>query len=737
LSDHFPIFLIFKNFESSGPKHTVIEKRQVNEIRKTAFTEQLSNTDWSEIYAEQDTNKSYNLFLEKFLDMYNKTFPIMKRKVKHTSLLNPWFTKGFLRSSKMKQKLYNKYLKSKADKDHEKYRHYKNLFEKLKIKAKESYYKNKITQYQSNAKKTWDVIKEILGKQKLNAKKLPNNITVNGQDIFEEKSIATHFNKFFVNVGPNLAAQIKKGKTRFTEYLLQTENWLQFSELTTEELDKAFTSLQRDKSPGHDGISSNIISGCYVSIRNVLCDIFKKSLNEGTFPDKLKIAKVVPIFKNDDPTEFSNYRPISILPVFSKLLERIIYNRIYDHLRGNNLFYEKQFGFQKNSSTEHALLQLVEDITKSFEQGSYTLGVFIDLSKAFDTVDHKILFAKLRYYGISGKYYEWICSYLTNRKQYVTYQDNRRTTELHISCLLGPLLFLLYVNDLYRVSKVLTPIMFADDTNLFYSHKNLNVLYNTVNMELLNINEWFKANKLSLNIKKTTYTLFHSFYKKPTLPQNLPNVTIDGAKVERKQVNKFLGILVDENLSWNQHVDYIENKISKNIGILYKTRHILDKKSLTQLYFSFIHSYLTHKTKMYRLLKKQKHAARIIHFKNRFYHSQPLLENMKALNVLQLNLFKHLCFIYQYREGKTPKAFENFFTVKANKYSTRSRGKYYKPFYKTNSSRFAVSYRGPNIWNSLPFINTVVAQAENYDQFKNLTKTKLLTFSLDEILKYF
>ena len=140
---------------------------------------------------------------------------------------------------------------------------------------------------------------------------------------------------------------------------------------------------------------------------------------------------------------------------------------------------------------------------------------------------------------------------------------------------------------------------------------------------------------------------------------------------------------------------------------------------------------------MYRLLKKQKHAARIIHFKNRFYHSQPLLENMKALNVLQLNLFKHLCFIYQYREGKTPKAFENFFTVKANKYSTRSRGKYYKPFYKTNSSRFAVSYRGPNIWNSLPFINTVVAQAENYDQFKNLTKTKLLTFSLDEILKYF
>jgi len=508
LSDHFPIFLVLKNFEPSGPKHSVIKKRQITEENKVIFNDELSLTDWSMVYAEQCTNTCYDLFLEKFLEIYNKTFPVIQRRVKIKTLLNPWFTKGFLKSSKMKQQLYNKYLKSRTDSDHENYRHYRNLFEKLKLKAKETDYKNKIEQYQGNAKKTWATIKEILGKQKPNNRKLPNLITVNKQDLFAEKDIATHFNEFFVNIGPNLAGKIEKGKTTFTKYLLQTDKLLPFSALSPEELDKAFYSLQKNKSPGHDGINSNIISVCYGYIRPVLCDIFNKSLINGVFPESLKIAKVVPVFKSGDPTELTNYRPISILPVFSKLIERVMYNRIFDYVSKNDLLYQKQFGFQKNSSTEHALLQLVEDITKSFEKGFYTLGVFIDLSKAFDTVDQKILLSKLKYYGITGKYHDWLYSYLTNRRQFVTYEDSKKTPELKVTCgvpqgsILGPLLFLLYVNDLYKASKVLTPIMFADDTNLFYAHKNLNVLYHTVNSELQKINEWFKANKLSLNLKK-------------------------------------------------------------------------------------------------------------------------------------------------------------------------------------------------------------------------------------------
>ena len=214
---------------------------------------------------------------------------------------------------------------------------------------------------------------------------------------------------------------------------------------------------------------------------------------------------------------------------------------------------------------------------------------------------------------------------------------------------------------------------------------------------------------------------------------------------ENRLIN-FLGILVDENLSWNAHIDYIASKISKNLGILYKTRHVLDRKSLTQLYFSFINSYLnygniawgsTHKTKLVRLHRIQKHAARIIHFKSKFYHSQPLLLEMKALNVYQLNLYKHSCFMFLFREGKTPTTFDTYFTVTDNKYSTRSCGSFHKPFYKTNCSRFSVSYRGPSIWNILSFSNTRLIKADSYKHFKALVKNVLLTSSHDQILQHF
>ena len=185
-------------------------------------------------------------------------------------------------------------------------------------------------------------------------------------------------------------------------------------------------SIQKFKTKqdaGFDDLSSNIIIDAYDSLKNILFHVFKVSIQQGIFPDSLKIAKVTPIFKSGDKDNVSNYRPISILPVFSKVLERIMYNRVYNHLDSKGLLYEKQFGFQRNNSTEHAILQLTRDITSSFEKGEYTLGVFIDLSKAFDTVDHQILIKKLQYYEIDGPASEWFKSYLSNRKQYMPSQD--------------------------------------------------------------------------------------------------------------------------------------------------------------------------------------------------------------------------------------------------------------------------------------------------------------------------
>ena len=241
--------------------------------------------------------------------------------------------------------------------------------------------------------------------------------------------------------------------------------------------------------------------------------LFGKSIEKGIFPSALKIARVTPIFKGGDPSDISNYRSISVLPCFSKMLERITYNRLYKYQTNEKLLYSKQFGFQTGLSTEHAIVKLVDQIYKSFEKDHYTLGVFIDLSKAFDTVYHTILIRKLKMCGIKGINLAWFHSYLTNSIQYISITLDLETDTKNICCgipqgsILGPLLFLLYVNDLHN-SSALDPIMFADDTNLFYEHKDLKTLFSLVNQELQKINEWFEANKLSLNVGKTEYSLF-------------------------------------------------------------------------------------------------------------------------------------------------------------------------------------------------------------------------------------
>ena len=287
--------------------------------------------------------------------------------------------------------------------------------------------------------------------------------------------------------------------------------------------------------------------------------LFDLSIVEGIFPDGLKIAKVTPIYKADKSSNISNisnYRPISALPCFSKMLERIIYKRLQKYLKDQNVLYNKQFSFRTGHSTEHAIAQFVDQIYEAFEKNEYTLGVFIDLSKAFDTVDHSILLKKLELYGITDRNYAWIKSYLSNRLQYIQIDENSRTefcvlkSGVPQGSILRPLLFLLYVNDLKNASSVLDRVMFADDTSLFYTYSNIRKLFSTMKEELASINQWFTSNKLSLNVEKTKYSFFHKPSKKDDIPLMLLKLTISNHVIERQVFIKFLGVLLDENLNW-------------------------------------------------------------------------------------------------------------------------------------------------------------------------------------------
>ena len=258
------------------------------------------------------------------------------------------------------------------------------------------------------------------GKCTVNSNRSSKSINLCGRSIKMNNRIAEEFNKYFTNVGSNLASKIQNTSKTFEDFLFPVQKNMEHKDLTFEEFEKAFKSVKHNKAAGHDDIDSNVIIKVYDEISYPLFMIFHSSFNEGIFPEQLKVAKVSPIFKVGNIEEIGNYRPISVLPIFSKVLERIMYNRTYQYFKENDMFFPKQFGFQVNNSTHHAILNLTDDILTSFEKGQFTLGVFIDLSKAFDTVNHSILLHKLELYEMKSKCLNWFKSYLKHRQQFVS-----------------------------------------------------------------------------------------------------------------------------------------------------------------------------------------------------------------------------------------------------------------------------------------------------------------------------
>ena len=510
VTDHFPIIHVDFGMKLLDTD-SVVTRRNVSYKNHQRFHQSISSIDWRSLYNESGTQTAFNLFHSTLLKHFHKHFPKQTVKMRYANR-KPWLTQGMKDSIKEKNKLYKKYLKISTVANETRYKTYRNKLHHILKIAEKQHYSELLMNCQSDIKKTWKIIKNIVNKNK--ARQSQSKFKLNDETFTTDGSIISNtFNDFFINIGPNLAGKIPNVGHSPIEYMGQPlVNSIFFSEVTIVEISQILGSL-KNGAAGYDEISASLLKLISPFIVEPLVYLCNQSLQEGIFPTELKIANVTPLYKSDDSFVFNNYRPVSLLCVLSKVFEKVMYNRLLEFLESYKILTNSQFGFRKLHSTFMALMTLMDRLITSLENDEHVIGIFLDFSKAFDTVDHVILLNKLSHYGIRGSALKWFESYLSNRKQYVTYNGISSLTKT-VKCgvpqgsILGPLLFLIYINDLCSVCKHTFPILFADDTNLFSSGKEIEALEANINSELSHISTWLKVNKLSLNIKKTHYMIF-------------------------------------------------------------------------------------------------------------------------------------------------------------------------------------------------------------------------------------
>ena len=733
LSDHSLVYVIL-DIERTKHKSTVTKFRSFRKFNEDKFREDLCNCNWDDITNNQNIERAWEDFRKTFNNICNKHAPFIsvRRKINGA----PWITEEYLCLArerdffKRKHNLAGGEEEEKKKEYWKKYKYFRNKANIMNTKLKKTYYNNMIDKAGNDLKKTWKVMKDLLG----NKNKSHNfECLIDGDKIQNTEQLANEFNKHFSEVSHNYSPSIgsmhdidvnEMGTLKYLQCKFQ------FSEISIEYVMKELQSLDCSKSVGVDGMHPKLLKCASEIISKPLAKIFNNSLNSSDIPIEFKTAKITPIHKGNSKIDINNYRPISVLPIPSKILERAVHDQFYKYLNDNFVLSDCQSGFRKFFSTATSVCDIQEYLLNNMNEGYYTTAIMLDLKKAFDLIPHTLIIKKLPYYGVTGKELRWFENYLTNRKQCVvidgTTSDYRPVKSgVPQGSILGPLLFCLFINDIANVklSESSKLSLYADDTALFFRSKVKSDLETIAQSQFNVICKWLKLNRLILNVSKTKVMLFA---RKSKIKYMKLEIYYDNHKLEMVDNFKYLGIILDSRLDWSQHFSYIKMKISKAIGCIRRIKTFLTRKTIINLYYAMILPHIDYcctswgiysQTNIDKLQRLQNKYIRLVYGVSRYtsvssYQSelnwQPIGERIK---------YQCCVLVFKILNGQAPSYLIKLVNERPVLYYTRYalNSPLFVPQVRTEYKKRCFSYYGPYWFNKLP---VSIQNASSIDIFK-------------------